>query len=260
MLANLPQPPQIMELSSGRRLSYAEYGSPNGKPVFYFHGNFGSRLEATFGNEEILDVLGIRLICPDRPGMGFSDFQEKRSILDWPDDVLELVKYLKLEKYALIGGSGGGPYALACAYKLPKTNIVGCGVVSGLGPPEMSKKGMNSRSKNLLFFAKYLPWTFNFLNWLTMGRKVKSENKEWWEKNYQKLQKQLPEPEFKLEDIPIEMRVSIFHGELDTSVPISMAKTMSSLIPNCFSKYYPEEGHLSLYINNLEEILTLILD
>jgi hypothetical protein len=56
------------------------------------------------------------------------------------------------------------------------------------------------------------------------------------------------------------MRVSIFHGELDTSVPISMAKTMSSLIPNCFSKYYPEEGHLSLYINNLEEILTLILD
>ncbi|MHA1946392.1 MAG: alpha/beta fold hydrolase [Candidatus Hodarchaeales archaeon] len=300
MLANLPQTPQIMELSSGRRLSYAEYGSPNGKPVFYFHGNFGSRLEATFGNEEILDVLGIRLICPDRPGMGFSDFQEKRSILDWPDDVLELVKYLKLEKYALIGGSGGGPYALACAYKLPKTNIVGCGVVSGLGPPEMSKKGMNSRSKNLLFFAKYLPWTFNFLNWLTMGRKVKSENKEWWEKNYQKLQKQLPEPDrkimensytrdcmtnktieafrqgikgpshdfklyarpwgFKLEDIPIEMRVSIFHGELDTSVPISMAKTMSSLIPNCHSKYYPEEGHLSLYINNLEEILTLILD
>ena len=124
--------------------------------------------------------------------------------------------------------------------------------------------------------------------------------KEWWEKNYQKLQKQLPEPDriimensytrdcmtnktieafrqgtkgpshdfklyarpwgFKLEDIPIEMKVFIFHGELDTSVPISMAKTMSSLIPNCHSKYYPEEGHLSLYINNLEEILTLILD
>jgi pimeloyl-ACP methyl ester carboxylesterase len=232
--------------------------------------------------------------------MGFSDFQEKRSILDWPDDVLELVNCLKLEKYSLIGGSGGGPYALACAYKLPQSNIHGCGVVSGLGPYKMSKKGMNFRSKNLLFFAKYLPWTFNFLNWLTMGRKVKSENNEWWEKNYQKLQKQLPEPDriiiqnsstrdwmtnktieafrqgtkgpshdfklyakpwgFKLEDIPIGSRVFIFHGELDTSVPISMAREISSLIPNCHSKYYPEEGHLSLYINNLEEILSLILD
>ncbi|MHA2227373.1 MAG: alpha/beta fold hydrolase [Candidatus Hodarchaeales archaeon] len=299
MIADNPQTSQIMELSSGRKLAFAEYGSSTGIPVFYFHGNFGSRLEATLGNEELLESLGIRFICPDRPGMGLSDYQNKRSILDWPDDIQELVKYLKLEKYALIGGSGGGPYALACAYKLPQTESLGCAIVSGLGPYEMSKKGMNSRSKNLLFVARYFPWTFKFLTWLTMGRKIKSKNVEWWEKNYQKLQKQLPDPDriimqnsttrdcmtyktieafrqgskgpshdfklyarpwgFKLEDIPIETKVLIFHGELDTSVPISMAKTMNSLIPNCDSKYYPDEGHLSLYINNLEEILTSLL-
>ncbi|MHA1977220.1 MAG: alpha/beta hydrolase [Candidatus Hodarchaeales archaeon] len=300
MLTDLPQTSQIMELSSGRKLSYAEYGSKEGIPVIYFHGNFGSRLEASFGNEKLLEDLGIRFICPDRPGMGLSGFQEKRSILDWPDDILELVIHLKLEKYALIGGSGGGPYVLACAYKLPQTNIMGSAVVAGLGPYELSKKGMNSRSRNLLFIAKHFPWTFNFLTWITMGRKIKSKDHKWWEKNYQKLQKQLPEPDkiimqkpkiqdcmtnktieafrqgikgpshdfklyarpwgFKLEDIPIQSRIFIFHGELDTTVPISMAKTMSSLIPNCHSKYYPKEGHISVYINNLAEILTLILD
>jgi dipeptidyl aminopeptidase/acylaminoacyl peptidase len=62
------------------------------------------------------------------------------------------------------------------------------------------------------------------------------------------------------EDIPIEVRVFIFHGELDTNVPISMAKTMSSLIPNCYLKHYPEEDHPSVYINNLKIILTIILD
>ncbi len=300
MVAKFLQTSQIMELSSGRKLSYAEYGSPNGTPVLYFHGNFGSRLEAAFGNEDLLDTLDIRFICPDRPGMGLSDYQEKRTILDWPNDILELIKYLELEKFALVGGSGGGPYALACAYKLPQTSIIGCAVVAGLGPYEMSKKGMNSRGKNLLFIARHFPWTFNFMTWLTMGRRIKSRDTKWWEKNYQKLQKQLPEPDkkimlnsntrdcmtnktleafrqgtkgpahdfklyakpwgFRLEDIPVEVRVFIFHGELDTNVPISMAKKMSSLIPNCYAKFYPQEGHLSVYINYFQEILTLLLD
>ena len=77
---------QIMELSDGRRLGYAEYGNFNGKPVFYIHGSLGSRLEAAFVEEEKVMDLGIRLICIDRPGMGLSDYQSGRKILDLPED------------------------------------------------------------------------------------------------------------------------------------------------------------------------------
>ncbi len=130
---------QIMKLSDGRRLGYAEYGDLNGRPVFYIHGNLGSRLEAAFVEEEKLRDLGIRLICIDRPGMGLSDYQSDRQILDLPNDILELTNHIGLAKrqFTIIGGSGGGPYALACAYKIPSDRLRSCGVVSGLGPCQL---------------------------------------------------------------------------------------------------------------------------
>ncbi len=54
----------------------------------------------------------IRLIGIDRPGMGRSQFQKRRCLLDWPDDVMELADYLGIERFAVLGVSGGGPYAL----------------------------------------------------------------------------------------------------------------------------------------------------
>lgn len=96
---------QIIELTDGRRLGYAEYGDSHGTPIFYFHGNFGSRLEAAFGKENSAHDMGVRFISPDRPGMGLSDYQKNRSILDWPNDVLELASLLEIDKFAVIGGS-----------------------------------------------------------------------------------------------------------------------------------------------------------
>ncbi len=287
---------QIMELSDGRRLGYAEYGDINGKPVFYIHGSFGSRLEAAFVEEEKVRDLAVRLICIDRPGMGLSDYQFDRRILDLPNDILELANHIGLAKkqFSIIGGSGGGPYALACAYKISPERLRSCCVVSGLGPYELDKTGMGSRGKNQLIMARYFPWVFHFLLWFMMGRKAKAENRKWWEKNFQKLNKSLPIPDqevvlnpfivdrminktieafrhgskgpshdfklytkpwgFKLEEIPKTTKVFIFHGELDTSVPVSMARTMSEQIPICEPNFYPNEAHLSVLINNFKEI------
>jgi pimeloyl-ACP methyl ester carboxylesterase len=292
---------QMMELSDGRRLGYAEYGDLNGNPVFYIHGNLGSRLEAAFVEEENLLDLGIRLICLDRPGMGLSDFQPDRQILDLPDDILELADHIGLskEQFTIMGGSGGGPYALACAYKIPSERLKCCSVVSGLGPYEFDKTGMDSRSKNQLVIASYFPWMHRFLLWFMMGRKAKTENRKWWEKNFQKLHKSLPFPDqevvsnpkivdrmiektieafqqgskgpahdfklytkpwqFKLEDIPSETKVFLFHGELDANVPLSMARIISQQLPNCNSKFFPNEGHLSVLINNFTEIFNMII-
>lgn len=288
---------QKTKTKSGRTLGYAEYGVPSGRPVFYFHGYPGSRLEAALIDEESKH-LEVRLIGIDRPGMGLSDYQENRTLLDFPDDVVELAEYLELDEFTVLGVSGGGPYALACAHKIPSESLSGCAVVAGSGPYHMTKDGLSQGDKNMLFIAKHVPWLLRLLLWYQFGRNVADPG--WWEKNYSQLAAGLPEPDekvfldprvknriidktreaflqgskglvhdFKLyseswgfdpSEIPVETRVLIFHGELDKNVPISYSRTISEQIPNCKSKFYHDEGHLSLLVNRFEEIVNSLLE
>ena len=78
-----------IRLRDGRSLGYAEYGDPAGKPVVFFQGTPSSRL-FHHPDESIAVSLGARIITMDRPGFGLSDFQLGRTLLDWPDDVVEL--------------------------------------------------------------------------------------------------------------------------------------------------------------------------
>ena len=134
-----PRTDNILRLADGRRLSYAEYGDPDGEPVILLHGNPGSRLfyglipGAPFR-------AGLRLICPDRPGYGQSDFFPRgRGVEDYPDDVTALADALGLDRFAIFGASGGGPYALACAWKIPH-RLTAIGVFASIGPftPEVA--------------------------------------------------------------------------------------------------------------------------
>jgi len=110
---------QTIKLKDGRSLGYAEYGNPEGKPVFYFHGFPGSRLDWPFSDaDDSAAQLNTRIVAVDRPGMGLSDFKRGREILDWPDDVIELADALQVDHFAVQGISGGGPYACACAFKI----------------------------------------------------------------------------------------------------------------------------------------------
>lgn len=67
--------------------------------------------------------------------MGRSDFQPGRTLLDWPDDVADLADALGIDRFAVLGYSGGAPYAAACAYRLPH-RLTACGIVGGGGPAE----------------------------------------------------------------------------------------------------------------------------
>jgi pimeloyl-ACP methyl ester carboxylesterase len=120
----------------GRTLAYAEYGDPDGKLVFYFHGTPGSRLEH-HSDDAIARERGARIITADRPGYGHSDFQPHRTFLDWPDDVVQLADALEIERFAVCGWSGGTPHAAACAYKIPDrlTNVC---LFSGTALPSAS--------------------------------------------------------------------------------------------------------------------------
>src|SRR5215510_3131644 len=103
---------QFVDLPDGRRLAYAEYGDPQGHPTFYFHGLPGSRLEAVLAAESAAQA-GIRLVASDRPGVGGSDPQPRRTLLDWPADVVQLADRIGVARFSIIGVSGGAPYAAA---------------------------------------------------------------------------------------------------------------------------------------------------
>jgi pimeloyl-ACP methyl ester carboxylesterase len=110
--------PRFVRLPDGRRLAYAEYGAADGDPVLYFHGFPSSRREARLIHADAL-ATGARIIAPDRPGYGDSDDAPGRTLADWAGDCAALVGQLGLARFAIIGVSGGGPYALACAQHLP---------------------------------------------------------------------------------------------------------------------------------------------
>jgi pimeloyl-ACP methyl ester carboxylesterase len=95
-------------------ITYEAWGDPGAHPVFLLHGTPGSRLgprPRTFD----LHKLGVRLIAYDRPGYGGSDRHPHRRILDAAEDVAVIAGHLKLDRYSVVGRSGGAPHALACA-------------------------------------------------------------------------------------------------------------------------------------------------
>lgn len=106
-------------VGDGCSLAFLDLGDPSGIPVFFFHGLPGSRVEAIALDESARNH-GFRIIAPDRPGIGRSDGQPGRRFLDWPLDVVELADELGVDKFGVVGVSGGGPFALACAYAIPE--------------------------------------------------------------------------------------------------------------------------------------------
>lgn len=123
---------QSFRLPDGRTLTYAEYGAPNGKPVLYFHGLAGSRLEPAVLDNNDLQKAGIRMIACDRPGLGDLDFQPGRGFSHWPADMVVFADRLGLDKFAVLGVSGGGGYISACARLIPD-RLTAAVIVSGAG-------------------------------------------------------------------------------------------------------------------------------
>ena len=146
----------ILRLSDGKRLCWAEYGSTDGEPIFLFHGNPGSRLSwGAMPGSPFID--GVRLVAPDRPGYGQTDFKPL-ALQRWPSDMVELADHLGIEKFAVFGPSGGAPYALACAWKIPD-RLTAVGVFGAVGPnvPE-AVKGAIPSLQLLWRIAKPLQW------------------------------------------------------------------------------------------------------
>ncbi|KAF2099402.1 alpha/beta-hydrolase [Rhizodiscina lignyota] len=153
---------QTFTLQDGRVLGYAEYGHPNGFPLLYFHGYPSSRLEAS-AVDNLTKRLRLRILSPDRPGFGLSSFQPNRRIIDYPADIKAFAQHLQLSKFAVLGGSGGGPYALACAHTLPREMLSAVGVMAGAPPWEAGPEKMTLGRRWLRWAAVNTPTALRIL-------------------------------------------------------------------------------------------------
>lgn len=282
-----------LRLRDGRQLGYAEFGAPNGHPVFYFHGFPGSRLAAALHAKHAADA-GVRLIATDRPGMGLSDFQPRRRLTDWPNDVVEMADALKIEEFSVLGFSGGGPYAAVCAREIPQ-RLTACGIVSGIAPIDYGTEGMKPTSQTIFLVARRLPWLLRGLLWMGAGRFARNEEairaqlraslSELPEQDRTLMQDPLVEAAvikqameayrqgskgpaheakliardwgFRPGDIAYD-NVHLWHGGLDVNVPAATARRLAKSIRSCKATFYADEAHLSIALNHAAEIMAAL--
>lgn len=291
-MSDAPAPHDFLPLSDGRVLSFASYGDPDGTPAFYFHGFPGSRLEARLIDGTARN-RGVRLLALDRPGYGGSDFQEGRTLLDWPRDVAAAAETLGLGRFAVIGASGGGPYALACARTIPDRLLV-TAVVCGLGPLEMpgALQGMMPLNRAGIALARRAPWIarplFGLLAPLFRGhpgffvrhlaRHVSAPdrefladpgNRETFAATFREAFRQgsrgpawdarlytSPWP-FRIEEI--STKVMLWHGEQDVVVPPAMTRRVAGALPDGHATIHAGDGHFTVAIGRASEVFDRLL-
>jgi pimeloyl-ACP methyl ester carboxylesterase len=229
------------------------------------------------------------MIALDRPGMGLSDYQPRRRLMDWPDDVLQVAAALGLDRFGVLGISGGGPYAAACAWKLPD-RLTGAGIVSGLASLDVPGviAGMSRRNRLSLQLVGRLGVLRRVLM-AEMAVSVRRRPDRVLERGVgAAVDKQyLGRPDvrkilveslseafrsgsrgpawemglyarpwgFRLEDIRTPVYLS--HGEQDANAPVTMGRYLATVIPECRATFYPGEGHLH-FVDRLPGIFAAV--
>ena len=197
MSALVNQEHEIFKLPDGRHLGYAKYGDPDGRPVLFFHGIPGSRLQR-HPDLQMFQDLSICVYALDRPGTGLSSRQPRRTLLDWAEDVRAFCDGMGIGRFACLGISAGGPYALACAYRLPER--VSCAaLVSSLPPLQRSELfAMQAPKMRLMFrLAERAPVLMQAAAALLYRR-----YRRHFRQAFEKLAAELPESDKKLLDQP----------------------------------------------------------
>ena len=277
-------------LSDGRVLGYAEYGDSLGFPMFYFHGGQESRRSSIF-MDSTAKKLKIRLISPDRPGVGISTYQVNRQFLDWGNDILELADSLGLIKYSVFGLSGGAPHVLACIIS-DSSRIENASIISGATPYDY-----RGTLKGMWVPVKLIHWFASWKKDKQLRKFIQNDFDELVskpEKRIKQFQKYLPKPdkqlmtdhpdyawefingsiesyrqgidgvvqEWKLYVADWQMDLSkiyfplaLWYGENDKMAPYHRGNYYKNTLPNSTLKVISNEGHFSLIRNHLEEIL-----
>ncbi len=276
-----------LRLPDGRVLGYAEYGDLSGRPLVFLHGFPGSRFAGAVLDEEAR-LSGVRVIAPERPGLGLSSPQSGRSLLDFAQDVRALVDSLEIDRFAVLGESGGGPYALACAHDLAE-RLRCVVVVCGLGPVACpgATTGIARKERLGYMIARRAPqlagralvpvawfarrWPQQFLRmtrWQleeadrdalagALGDLVAADFAEAFRQGGEGVGQDLallfrPWP---FDPNAIRSPVLFFHGACDRTVSSAVAQELAGAVPASRLRLYERDGHFSLLTRNVQQIL-----
>lgn len=272
-------------LHDGRTLAYMDRGPRDGTPILYFHGFQGSRLERVPRLDEILARLNIRLISPDRPGIGLSTPLHERTIRGWADDVRQLTEQLlgPGQPFSILGFSAGGTFALACG-QLP--GLQAMSLVSCMGLPHLisSWRKYSKEAWHILLSAKLA--NFRSATFLRIEKKQRHRVYEQWDSYFDEVRRDLSADDRRVlskpevEELFRENRregysqspgcllqevqalysdpgvdlahlaacnVLIVHGTDDRVVPVEVARDLHGWIPSSSLIELPGRGHYFLY-------------
>jgi pimeloyl-ACP methyl ester carboxylesterase len=262
----------------GRALEVHEYGDRRGHPAFFFHGLIGSHYQAAYV-ADAAKRAGLRIIAPNRPGVGRSEFVARTTPLEAVADIEELARALRLDDFSVIGISGGTPYALAVLYRMGE-RVRTTTIISGMGPALLpgALQGMDRRRRLILAVGSRHPRVARQA-FQRAGRRFVSHPepslerliKTWspadqelfrrrevfdlFRKDIEQVFSNPKGPEgmsqelalyrnfgFSLGDLPADRRVTIWHGMTDNIVPPAMAWKMVQTLPNAEAHLLPG-GH-----------------
>ncbi len=287
---------QTIKLKDGRKLGYAEYGYDDGKPIFYFHGNPSSRLEG-WRLDDPAKHNKAHIIAIDRPGMGLSDFKPGRRLLDWPDDVIELADTLGINLFAVLGLSGGGPYAIACASQIPQ-RLTAVALVSSPCPFDVPTvtKDLSRFQRLSVFLVRRALWIVRLrlsmvarsaykdpVGFISrVNGKIADIDKEIMDRTVMKSPEGLNRAVASLQQAfrggvwgvawdysvlmnswdfrleDISIPIQLWQGEGDKQVPVSMGRYLATTIPYCQANFLPDEGHYAFF-NHIQDILNYLV-
>jgi len=280
---------ELLTLKDGRKLAFRRYGRRDGRPLYFFHGFPGCRLQAALVHAQA-EAAGVSLIAIDRPGFGRSSFAPKRTIPSWPDDVAQLADRLGHRRFGVVGVSCGGAYALACAHRM-RQRLEYVGLFAGMGPMDIAaiRAGQLPALTAMFALARIRPLLA--APFLVLDRLMFRVSPE---RAVRALAGMLTLPDrellgndaqvrrafgaslaeayaqgvagalreahligsargFALEDIAGP--VHVYQGGVDRHVPPAMGRYLAATIPQGRLHFHPQEGHLSILVNRFGDCL-----
>ena len=268
-----------LALEDGRQLGYAEYGPSTGRVLLWFHGTPGARRQVPPRAREAALERGVRIIAVERPGIGSSTPHLYDGVRDFAEDIEQLCDALEIDRFAVVGLSGGGPYALACAHRLPE-RVVAVALLGGLAPAVGNDRAEGGHLELARFFAPILTRSYRpmgalmkrlirvleplseqaidaFAHFMPPGdQRVFADPAvremfvdDMLRGNRQNMQALFCDAilfgrSWGFDLAEIEPPVHMWYGDADNIVPLEHGEHMARRIPRSVFKVRPEEGHL----------------